>query len=396
MMFMKVSMAEDIIAYLKDNQSSMEGFLKNLVALESPSKDPASQDELFQLLGKTLNDLDFHTIRMFGDKTGGFLYARPRLRDKNKKLQLLIGHCDTVWDKNTLQKMPIKNLEGKLTGPGVYDMKAGLTQLIFALRAISELHIEVPLAPVVLINSDEEIGSVESGHTIERLAKISSRAYVMEPPLGLDGKLKTARKGIGRFAITVEGKAAHAGLDPGKGANAIVELSQLVQQLYAMNDLQKGISVNVGMIQGGISPNVVAPQSKAVVDVRVANMEDGKYITDKIHGLKPVSAEVTLHIDGGIGRPPMERTSRNQALWRLAKTQAGVLGIPLEEATAGGGSDGNTTSMYTATLDGLGTTGDGAHALHEHILTDHLFERTALLTLMIMADEVLDEKTEAS
>lgn len=391
---MSTSRVEDIVAYLNQNRSDIEGFLRRLVAFESPSKDAAAQDDLFQLLGKEINNLDFNSIRIFGDKTGGYLYARPNTRDKKKGLQLLIGHCDTVWEKNTIQKMPINNHLGKLTGPGVYDMKAGLTQIIFALKAVKELEIELPLTPVILINSDEEIGSVESGRAIERLAKISERTYVMEPPLGLDGKLKTARKGIGRFKITVEGKAAHAGLDPSKGVNAIVELSQLVQQLYVMNDLERGITVNVGMIQGGISPNVVAPQSSAVIDVRVTNMVDGQFITDQIYSLQPSIPEISLHIEGGIGRPPMERTPRNVALWKLAKTQADLLGIPLEEALAGGGSDGNTTSMYTATLDGLGTTGDGAHALHEHIFTDHLYERTALLTLLLTAEEVVDDKQE--
>ncbi|MGI9546375.1 MAG: M20/M25/M40 family metallo-hydrolase, partial [Flavobacteriaceae bacterium] len=302
---MSTSRVDEIVAYLNKNRTDMERFLKQLVTLESPSKDAAAQDALFQLLGKAIKDLDFYCLRIFGKKTGGYLYARPIQRDKNKGLQLLIGHCDTVWEKNTLRKMPVINQLGKLTGPGVYDMKAGLTQLIFALKAIKELKIELPLNPVILINSDEEIGSVESGSAIERLAKISDRTYVMEPPLGLDGKLKTARKGIGRFKIIVVGKAAHAGLDPASGVNAIVELSKLVQQLYAMNDLERGITVNVGMIQGGTSPNVVAPQSSAVIDVRVNNMVDGQFITDQIHGLQPSVPEVSLQIEGGIGRPPM-------------------------------------------------------------------------------------------
>ena len=366
----------------------MEEFLKDLVAIESPSKDPASQDEVFQLLGRTFNELNFYTLRVFGNKTGGFLYARPRSRDKKMKLQLLVGHCDTVWDKNTILSMPISNLNGQLTGPGVYDMKAGLTQIVFAPKAIEEMGLEMPLTPLILINSDEEVGSFESGRTIERLARISNRAYIMEPPLGLEGKLKTGRKGIGRFTLTVEGKAAHAGLDPEQGANAIVELSLLVQQLYAMNDFEKGITVNVGMIQGGISPNVVAPHSQAVVDVRVASIEDGEHISEKIYGLKPGSPEVSLKVEGGIGRPPMERTPRNQALWEMARKKALTLDMELEEAWAGGGSDGNTTSLFTATLDGLGTTGDGAHAVHEHILVEQLPERTALLGLLLLADEV--------
>ena len=274
-------------------------------------------------------------------------------------------------------------------------MKAGLTQMVFALKVIDNLSLETPLTTILLINSDEEIGSHESREAIKRLARIAERAFVMEPPLGIEGKLKTARKGIGRFTITVTGKAAHAGLDPGKGINAIVELSHQVQHLYDMNDFEKGITVNIGTIEGGISPNVVAPKSKAVVDVRVLNNEDGKAITEKIHGLRPNLPDVKIKVEGGMGRPPMERTSRNQKLWKLAQAKALLLGLQLEEATAGGGSDGNTTSTFTATLDGLGTTGDGAHAQHEFIFTDQLPERTALLTLLLLSNSLKQQENES-
>ncbi|NND32668.1 MAG: peptidase dimerization domain-containing protein, partial [Saprospiraceae bacterium] len=182
----------------------------------------------------------------------------------------------------------------------------------------------------------------------------------------------------------VKGKAAHAGLDPGKGVNAIVELSHQIQQLFAMNDPERGISVNVGMIEGGVSANVVAPVSTAIIDVRVLNREDGEMITEKILNLKPSLPGCELFIEGDIGRQPMQRTPRNQELWQLAKSTGEVLGLNLEEATAGGGSDGNTTSLYTATLDGLGTIGDGAHAVHEFIYGEKLIERTALLALLLL------------
>ncbi|WP_235914966.1 M20 family metallopeptidase [Flagellimonas ochracea] len=385
---MATDIASEVLDYLKAHQEEQVELLKQLVKLESPSNDVESQIEILRFLGKKLNELDFHTVHMPGSKTGGYLYARPKNGNRQRSLQLLLGHCDTVWKKETLKEMPILKRNGKLTGPGIYDMKAGLTQMIFSIKAIKELGLSPSLTPVVLINSDEEIGSRESRNAIKRLAKISERVFVMEPPLGLEGKLKTARKGIGRFTITVTGKAAHAGLDPGKGINAIVELSHQVQQLFAMNDFEKGITVNVGTIQGGISPNVVAPQGKAVIDVRVSNNKDGKAITKKIYGLKPSIPDVKIQIEGGMGRLPMERTPRNQKLWKLAKAKALFLGLELEEATAGGGSDGNTTSPYTATLDGLGTTGDGAHALHEYIFTNQLSQRTALLTLLLLSDSV--------
>lgn len=363
----------------------MQAFLMELVRIETPSGDAAAQLPILRRLETEFQKLDYYTFLMPGKKTGGYLYARPEKRIKNKPIQLLLGHCDTVWKTSTIMEMPVVKKGDKMRGPGIYDMKAGITQIIYALKTIRKSKLEVPMTPVVLINSDEEIGSIESTSTIKNLAKIADRAYVLEPPLGLNGKLKTARKGLGRFTITVHGKAAHAGLDPGKGINAIVELSHQIQELHAMNDFEKGITVNIGTIQGGVSPNVVAPQSKAVIDVRVENMKDAEFISKKIFSLKPSLPDIKLVIEGGIGRPPMEANERNQNLWKLAQTKAVLLGLELSQGMAGGGSDGNTTSTYTATLDGLGTPGDGAHANHEFIFYDQLPERTALLTLLLLA-----------
>lgn len=374
------------MSYLKDNQKKMLGLLKDMVAIESPSNNRLALNNMILFIQKRLEELDFYTMRIAGVKTGGFLYARPRIRKRNSRIQLLVGHCDTVWDIDTLKEIPITQNSDKLTGPGVYDMKAGITQILFSLLAIKELDLDLTVTPIILINTDEEIGSRESTPIIKRLSKIADRAFILEPPLGIEGKLKTARKGIGRFIITVKGKAAHAGLDPEKGVSAIVELSHQIQQLHAMNDFKNGITVNVGMIEGGNSPNVIAAQSKAIIDVRVYNNEDGKYITEKIHQLKPTLDDVELTIEGGIGRQPMERTPKNKQLWKKAKATGKLMDLTLEQATAGGGSDGNTTSLYTATLDGLGTTGDGAHAKHEFIYTDKLIERTALLTLLLLDD----------
>ncbi len=372
--------------HLDNCKEKMLTFLDTLVTIETPSRSITAQHQVFDFLKKELETIGYKAIHFPGKETGGYLFAYPKDREKKNPIQLLMGHCDTVWPIDTINKMPFLIKEEKIKGPGVYDMKAGLTQIIFALRVIKELSLSLQVTPIVLINSDEEIGSRESTNAIKRLAKISNRAYVLEPPLGLEGKLKTARKGIGRFTITVKGKAAHAGLDPTRGINAIVELSHQVQKLYAMNDTEKGITVNVGMIEGGISPNVVAPESKAVVDVRVLNENDGQYITKKIKALHPNLPDVELHIEGAIGRPPMEKTIRNQELWKVAKKKGKLLGIELEQATAGGGSDANTTSKFTATLDGLGTPGDGAHADHEYILHNSIVERTTLLTLLLLAE----------
>ena len=385
----KQHIANSILDYFKDNRQAMVDFLKKLVAIETPSNNKNSQNKILKFLEDQLQNLDLYTVRVPGKKTGGYLYARPSFKSPNKSWQLLLGHCDTVWDINTLKDMPITQRNGKITGPGIYDMKAGLTQIIFSLKAIKDLSLELKIIPLVFINSDEEIGSIESTPAIERLSKIVNRAFVMEPPLGLEGKLKTARKGIGRFTITIKGKAAHAGLDPEKGVNAIVELSHQVQKLFGMNDFERGITVNVGLIQGGYSPNVIAPESKAVIDVRVLNHKDGEFITKKIQGLKPTLDDIELTVEGAIGRQPMEKTPRNRKLWKLAKNNAKLIGISLQQATSGGGSDGNTTSLFTATLDGLGTTGDGAHAEHEFIYIDKLIERTTLLTLLLI-ENVMD------
>lgn len=385
---MKKGDTDRIVKYLEQNRSEMFRFLEKLVKTESPSRMPETQEEVFGILSKKLKKLGYSIFRFPGKETGGYIYARPKKRKGRPKSQLLIGHCDTVWPLGTLEKQPYKENSSKISGPGIFDMKAGLTQIVFALQSLKDLGISPSLLPIVFINSDEEIGSRETTPVIERLAKVVARAFVLEPPMGLDGRLKTARKGLGRFTITVKGKAAHAGLDPGKGASAIIELSHQIQKLFALNNPKKGITVNVGMIEGGVSANVVAPESKAMVDVRVLNWDDAKKINKKIHSLKPMDNDTELHIEGSVGRPPMERTKRNKKLWKIAKEKAALLGINIKQSIAGGGSDGNTTSQFTATLDGLGTVGDGAHATHEFIFKDKLIERTALLALLIAAEDV--------
>ncbi|MBT8219794.1 MAG: M20 family metallopeptidase [Bacteroidia bacterium] len=383
---MDANITNRIIANTKDALPFIKSFLEKIVSLESPTDNPAVQQPLLTTIAEEFLKLGYNVIQMPGNISGGYLYARPGNRIKNQPIQLLIGHCDTVWPLSTIEEMPIVSDNGKMTGPGIFDMKAGLTQIIFALKTIKELDLKLTYTPVVLINSDEEKGSRESTDIIKRLSRIAARAYVLEPPLGLDGKLKTARKGLGRFTLTVVGKSAHAGLEPGKGASAILELSHQIQELFKLNDHEKGITVNVGMIEGGMNPNVIAPMAKAIVDVRVLTHKDGERIAQQIKSLKAFNPETELIVEGYIGRPPMEKTKRNQEIWRSAQKIGVQMGLQLKEATAGGGSDGNTTSLFTATLDGLGTTGDGAHARHEHILTDKLVERTALLTHLLAMD----------
>ena len=229
---MKRSEAKHIVNYLKENQESMILFLKKLVEAESPSSDANAQVGVINLLKSAFEELGHYVLQMPGNKTGGFILSRPVKRLKNKPLQLLLGHCDTVWKLDTILTMPIIQDESKITGPGIFDMKAGLTQMIYSLQAIRDLHLKCPLTPVIIINSDEEIGSRESENAIKKISKIADRAFILEPPLGVEGKLKTARKGIGRFTIIVKGKPAHAGLNPDKGVSAIVELSYHIQHLF--------------------------------------------------------------------------------------------------------------------------------------------------------------------
>ena len=307
----------------------------------------------------------------------------------------MIGHYDTVWPVGTLDRRPFEVNGNVIHGPGVFDMKGGLVQIVLALKAVRELGLEPPLTPVVFINADEEIGSRTSSTYVRMLARRANRALVLEPAMGEDGDIKTERKGIGRFTITIYGKAAHAGLDPEGGASAILELSHVIQTLFALNDPDSGITVNVGTIDGGIQPNVIAPHSTAVVDVRVPTVASGDAIEKAIHGIEPATPGVRVHVEGAIGRPSMEATPRNTALWQQAHALGKELGLTLRAARAGGGSDGNTTSQYTATLDGLGPVGDGAHAEHEFLYVDKTLERAALLTMLLLAPSLSTEEDAA-
>jgi len=375
----------EILHYLHEHLPEMLNFLQQLVRIETPSTVPHSHEAHFSLLADAFGRFDYHVHHIPGRNTGGHLFARPRRRARRTPLQLLLGHADTVWPVGTLKDMPLAIGEGTMRGPGVYDMKAGLVQILYALRTLHDLRLQPSVTPVVFINSDEEIGSGESTPHIRRLARVADRALVFEPSLGMDGKLKTARKGVGRFTVIVKGKAAHAGLDPGAGASAILELSYVIQKLFALNDPKRGITVNVGMIDGGLRPNVVAPESRALVDVRMLTNEDAQDIEARIRALQPESPGVTLEITGQISRVPMEQTPRNRALWETAKRLGRELDLDLADGVAGGASDGNTTSLWTATLDGLGAVGDGAHARHEFIYFDKLIERGALLALLLLA-----------
>jgi len=311
---MDAGLVERIVGYLRDRSQHMVDLLAELVRAESPSTVPQSQDQVLRIFGERLARLPYRVSRLRGRNCGGHLYARPQGRIG--PVQLLIGHCDTVWPVGTLADMPLVVGDGVLRGPGSYDMKAGLVQMLYALEVLHALDMDPPLSALVFINSDEEIGSRDSTRHIRRMARVAERAFVLEPSLGLDGKLKTARKGVGRFAVTVKGKAAHAGLNPESGASAILELSYVIQKLFALNDPEKGITVNVGTIDGGLSSNVVAPESRAAVDVRVVTADDAR----RIHRAswpysrsRPESDSKSTDASGALqwnGRPPTRRSGK--------------------------------------------------------------------------------------
>lgn len=374
-----------VLQHVRGREDEFVDFLSGLCRVESPTDHPETQSGVHALLEPAFSELGYDVRIVEGRKSGNHLLAVPRRRSRGEPAQLLIGHSDTVWPLETLERMPVRVDEGRLHGPGTLDMKGGLSLIVFALRALRDLGMEPEVAPVVFVNSDEEVGSPDSKKHVRRLARASNRAFVLEPALGPAGLIKTARKGLGRFEITVRGRAAHAGLDPDAGASAIVELSHVIQELNRLNDPARGTTVNVGLIGGGTRPNVIAAEASASVDVRVTSMEHGREVEERIKAIVPVTPGVSIHVEGGVRVAPLERTPRNVALWNEAHARGVELGFELDHGMAGGGSDGNTTSLFTATLDGLGCVGDGAHADHEHIVIGASLDRCALLTRLLMA-----------
>ena len=374
-----------LLAWLKGREPEMVGLLERLVLAESPSQDPAAQRGPFSILAGELDQVGFAVRRIPGFGTGDHLYARPRTRRRGAPFQLIVGHMDTVWPLGTVERMPLRREGDLLFGPGTHDMKAGLAQLVFALQALQAFELVPALTPVAVVNSDEEIGSGSSRRMIRRLARSAERAYVLEGGERGQNRLKIARKGAGRFRIRVRGRASHAGTSFEQGVSAILELSHQVQRLFALNDPGRGITVNVGTVDGGLLPNVVAPEASASIGVRVPTAAAAVEVERAIRGLRPILEGSSLEIEGRIGRPPMEPTPRNRDLLLTAQRLGSLLGLELEDAgLVGGASDANTTSLYTATLDGLGPAGDGGHAPDEHVSISSLAERAALLALLLL------------
>jgi glutamate carboxypeptidase len=299
---------------------------------------------------------------------------------------LLVGHFDTVWPRGELERMPVRRESGRLYGPGAYDMKAGIAIALLACRILNDTA-RLPGHRIVMIwTSDEEVGSTTSRRLLEREAARSRAVFVLEPALA-GGGVKTARKGIADFRIEANGIAAHAGVDPERGASAVHELTKQAARLLALADPARGLTINIGRIHGGTRPNVVAAHAWMEVDVRIPTQADAERVVGAITQLTPVNPRVRLLVSGGMNRPPMERTPAVAALYERAARLARSLGRELPEGATGGGSDGNfTAALGIPTLDGLGADGDGAHALHEHIVEDSVPFRAALVAGLILLD----------
>jgi glutamate carboxypeptidase len=377
---------DQILANVRRKQKEMIAFLKDLVECESPSNDPKAIRRFCELFSGRISDIaDCRFIP--GGKFGPHLQCDFRLPGDRKKGQILaLGHSDTVYSIGTLAKMPFRSTKGRLMGPGVLDMKAGLVFFVSAMRTLRDLNIPVARNIRLQVNSDEEVGSETSRPLTEKEARRSVAVLVLEPGQGIDGKLKTARKGVGDYKVLVKGKSAHAGVDFSAGASAIVELARQIERITTFTDLKRGMTVNPGVISGGTRTNVIAAEALAEVDIRIARMKDAAVLDRKFHSLRPFDKRCSIEVSGGMNRPPMERSAGIVSLFRKAQALALDLDVKLEESSTGGGSDGNfTAGIGTPTLDGLGGVGEGAHSPGEYILIERIADRTALLAKLVQA-----------
>jgi glutamate carboxypeptidase len=375
---------DQILANVRRKQKEMIAFLKDLVECESPSNDPKAIRRFCELFSGRISDIaDCRFIP--GGKFGPHLQCDFRLPGDRKKGQILaLGHSDTVYSMGTLAKMPFRSTKGRLMGPGVLDMKAGLVFFVSAMRTLRDLNIPVARNVRLQLNSDEEVGSETSRPLTEKEARRSVAVLVLEPGQGIEGKLKTARKGVGDYKVLVKGKSAHAGVDFSAGASAIVELARQIERITTFTDLKRGMTVNPGVISGGTRTNVIAAEALAEVDIRIARMKDAAVLDRKFHSLRPFDKRCSIEVSGGMNRPPMERSAGIVSLFRKAQALALDLDVKLEESSTGGGSDGNfTAGIGTPTLDGLGGVGEGAHSPGEYILIERIADRTALLAKLI-------------
>lgn len=368
-----------ILAYLARHCDAMLRDIETLVRAASPSTQKARVDRC----GRALAELVAARLGVRGERIPqaevGDHY-RFAIGDGDRQV-LLLAHHDTVWEED---RLAFRVKGNRAYGPGIFDMKGGIVQAVWALKALADCGVPLGKRVVLLSTSDEEIGSPTSRALIEAEARNSAAVLVLEPAAGANGALKTARKGVGLYRLTVRGRAAHAGSDPDKGVSAVAELARQVLALEALAAQEKGTTINVGVVRGGTRSNVIPEAAEAEIDVRAATLDEARRVDAAIRGLKPVLPGATLAVTGGINRPPMERTAAIGALFARARAIAARLGFSLSEAAVGGASDGNfTAALGVPTLDGLGCVGDGAHAEHEHIVIDALAPRAALLAHLL-------------
>ena len=369
-------MTPRLLDYCKAHHDWLRDLIASLVLIESPTDDKAAVDRCGVALATRLRELGGRVTSVPQTVAGDHLIARFGPADRQV---LIIGHFDTVWPIGQLARMPVREEKGRLHGPGTLDMKAGIGLGLLATRALFELAPAADVGVTMVWTTDEEIGSDSSRALIEEEARKSEAVLVLEPAMA-NGAVKTARKGIADYELTAHGVSAHAGVDPRKGVNAIRELALQILALDGLRDLDRGISINVGVVHGGSRTNVVPERATASVDVRAATLADSDYIDGAMRGLTAQTPGARLEVSGGFNRPPMERSPGVIRLFEIARACAAEVGLDLLEGATGGGSDGNfTAALGIPTLDGLGATGDGAHALHEHITIAELPERAAII-----------------
>ena len=372
------------LRHAKQNQANTIALIRELVECESPSDNAAAVNRWVDLLASKLEGRA--KVKTFpGGRFGRHFRCEFILPGRKKEGQILaLGHSDTVWPLGTLASMPFRHAKGRLWGPGVLDMKAGVAFFLFAMQALVDLDVPVPRRVVLQLNSDEEVGSQTSRPLTEEAAKQSLAVLVLEPGAGLDGRLKTARKGVGDYTVTVHGRPSHAGVDFEAGASAILELARQITRIERFTNLKRGLTVNPGVISGGTRTNVVAALAQAEVDIRIARAADAAPLDRKFRALRPVDKRCRIEVTGGLNRPPMERTAGTRRLFGIARGLASEMGLTLEESSTGGGSDGNfTAALGIPTLDGLGPVGVGAHAPTESILVNRIPDRVALLAALV-------------
>jgi glutamate carboxypeptidase len=368
-----------LLTYLQGQQAAMVEDLRALVSIDSPSHEPQRVNRCLDWVAARCAALGAHLQRWQDDGVADRLVAVwPGQAGAGRAL--LLAHVDTVWPADETSRRPFRVEEGRAYGPGAFDMKGGLVQGLWALQALRHAGRWPSAEIALLVNGDEEIGSRTSRPLIETEARRSDFVCVLEPAEPPSGAYKTARKGVGIFQMTIQGRASHAGGQPEKGISAVVELAHQVLALSALTDFTLGTTVNVGVVHGGSRSNVVPAEARAEIDLRVRTAAEADRVVPLILGRSPVLAGAKVTVTGGINRPPMERSAGNVALYEAARQLAAELGFELPEASSGGGSDGNfTAALGVPTLDGMGAVGDGAHALHEHVVVDAMAPRAALL-----------------